>query len=81
MVALSWFLIMHLHSYCAACVVFLLVFPLALILPFAVLIALPLSLFAVKLTPILYLYRLQRQYLLPDSPTLASSFERPPPSA
>lgn len=71
---------MYLHSHSAA-VVLLLVVPLALFLPFSVLIALPLALFAITLTPTLYTCQLQRQYWLPDSPTLATSFERPPPSA
>jgi len=72
---------MRLHSNSAACVVLLLVVPFALFLPFSVLIALPLALFAVPLTPTLYPCQLQRQYLLPDSPALAPLFERPPPSA
>lgn len=72
---------MRLHSDSAACVVLLLVVPLALFLPFSVLIALPLALFAITLTPILYPCLLQQPYLLPDSPGLAPLFERPPPSA
>lgn len=81
MVTLSWSLIMHLHSHSAACVVLLLVVPLALFLPFAVLIALPLALFATALTPTLYLCPLTERHSLPDSPVLAPLFERPPPSA
>ncbi len=72
---------MNVHSHGAACVALLLAFPLTLFLPFAILIALPLALFAITLTPILHSCPLQRQYLLPDSPTLASLFERPPPTA
>ncbi len=61
---------MGLHSNSAACVVLLLVVPLALFLPFAVLIALPLALFAVTLTPTLYPCQLQRQYFFLIAPHL-----------
>jgi hypothetical protein len=72
---------MHSHG-ASLSLVLLFAFPLALFLPFAILIALPLALFAITLTPTLHLSQFQRQsLLLPDGPTLASLFERPPPVA